>query len=122
MRFSTRIARIIAIGAMTLVLGASLAAAQETFDPTADPGFGGWNFNEGVLPDPFIVSIIGGGSIDASTVDPLCNGYIAGAPDFRVNWNGSAPSLPAPSPIRSMVKLAVPDLRPWSAVKPPGNS
>ncbi len=36
--------------------------------------------------------------------------------------NGSAPSLPAPSVSRPMVKLAVPDLRPWSAVKPPGNS
>ncbi|KAG1232778.1 hypothetical protein G6F68_019097 [Rhizopus microsporus] len=33
----------------------------------------------------------------------------------------SEPSLPAPSVIRLMVKLAVPGLRPWSALKPPGN-
>ncbi|MBK8049151.1 MAG: hypothetical protein IPK16_19750 [Anaerolineales bacterium] len=40
--------------------------------------------------DPFIVSINGGGEVDASTLDPACNGFINDKPVLLVNWTGKA--------------------------------
>jgi hypothetical protein len=85
MIWNTRLTRTLAIGALTMALGASIAAAQDTIDPTADPTFGGITLNSGFTPDPFIRTLTSGGSINASSVDPTCTGYIAAAPDYFVN-------------------------------------
>lgn len=93
MIWNSRLTRTLAIGALTLTLGASIAAAQDNFDPTADPTFGAAGFNPGFLPDPFIMTLTSGGNIDASSIDPTCTGYIAGAPDYRLSWGEASSHL-----------------------------
>lgn len=84
MTWNTRFARTLALGALTLTLGASIAAAQDNIDATADPAFGGITLNSGFTPDPFIRTLTSGGGVSASSVDPACSGYIATAPDYRM--------------------------------------
>lgn len=40
--------------------------------------------------DPFLVSVNGGGELDASILGDKCHGYINGNPTVRVNWTGKA--------------------------------
>lgn len=93
MKLNSSILRTVAIGALTLTLGASLAGAQDTIDPTAPPTFGSATLNGNFLPDPFIITVQSGGNIPAEQVDPSCRGYVATAPDYRLTWDGSASSL-----------------------------
>ena len=77
------IARLTAAAAAALALAAGPAAAQ---DFTLDPTFGWINLVTGYVPDPAVVPLIAGGDIDASSLGNGCLGYIANAPDFRVNY------------------------------------
>ena len=61
-------------------------------DVNADPIFETVNLRAGYTPDPYIVSLASGGTNDASMVASGCRGYIATAPDVRLNY--SAGSLP----------------------------
>jgi len=94
MRLTTQAARTLATGALMLTLGASLAAAQDALTPAAEPTFGSQRFNE-FLPDPLIITMFSGGPIDAGALNlnEACRGFVAAAPDFRLSWQGSAPSL-----------------------------
>jgi len=95
MKLTTRVARTFAIGALTLTLGASLAAAQDALTPTAEPSFGSVPLSDNIQIDPYIVTLLSGGSIDASTLNlgDACVGYIAPAPDYRVTWEGTTSPL-----------------------------
>lgn len=93
MTFTTRIARTLAIGALTLSLGASLAAAQDALDPTAPANFGSATLNANFLPDPFIVTVQSGGNLEAASIDATCRGYVTAAPDYSLTYNGSASNL-----------------------------
>ncbi|APE28751.1 hypothetical protein [Aurantiacibacter gangjinensis] len=44
------------------------------------------NLRAGFTGDPRTVSLLSGGSNDASSVDGACRGYVADAPDVRVNY------------------------------------
>lgn len=44
----------------------------------------------GFVLDPFFVSINGGGSVDASTLDDACAGWISERPVIQLNWSGHA--------------------------------
>ena len=95
MKLTNRVTRTLAIGALTLTLGASLAAAQDVLTPTAEPNFGSVPLSTPFRLDPFVVSMLSGGDIDASTLnlDDSCRGFVSPAPDFRVTLESPAASL-----------------------------
>ena len=68
---------------LALALIAAPAAAQ---DYTLDPTFGWLNLMTGYVPDPAVIPLIAGGDIDAASLGQACVGFIANAPDFRVNY------------------------------------
>jgi hypothetical protein len=57
-----------------------------------DPAYGTTDLATGFQPDPFVIQVQSGGSIDAQSVNPGCKGFIASAPDVRINF--TAGSLP----------------------------
>jgi hypothetical protein len=64
-------------------------------DYSLDPAYGGVELTSGFQPDPHTVAISAGGAIDAAVLgQPGCVGYIAQAPDYRVNWTAGSGSLP----------------------------
>jgi len=85
------IARILAAGAaFAAVTTAGIAAAQNY---GLQPAYGTVNLSGGFTPDPYNVNVLSGGRIDASrTVSSSCRGFVADAPDVRLNF--SAGSLP----------------------------
>lgn len=58
-------------------------------DYSLDPAYGSVDLAAGFIPDPHTVAIAAGGGFDASQI-PGCVGWIATAPDFRVNWTAGA--------------------------------
>ena len=67
-----------------------LAVAAHAQNYSLSPTYGAISLNSGFTPDPYVVNVQAGGSIAASGIG--CSGYIANAPDFRLNY--SAGSLP----------------------------
>jgi hypothetical protein len=64
-------------------------------DYTLDPAYGSIELVSGFEPDPHRVSIAAGGEIAASSIGaPGCLGWIARAPDYRVNWTAGEGQLP----------------------------
>lgn len=84
------------------VLNISEIGAGQTSGPTGDgpdftldPAYGMIELVSGFEPDPHRVSIAAGGEIDASAIGaPGCLGWIARAPDYRVNWTAGDGQLP----------------------------
>ncbi|MXO72188.1 peptidase S1 [Alteraurantiacibacter buctensis] len=65
------------------------AAAQDT---SARPTYDTVNLSAGFPNDPYSVSLSSGGSIDASNIGSPCRGFVANAPDVRLNYDsGSLP-------------------------------
>jgi hypothetical protein len=82
-------ARVFAAGAVLVAALSGTAAAQ---DFSANPTYGTLNLQAGFPNDPAVVNLQSGGSIPASNVSSSCTGYIANAPDVRLNY--TAGSLP----------------------------
>ncbi len=61
-------------------------------DTSLDPTYGSVSLASGFTPDPHTVKLRSGGSVDASNLGDSCRGYVASAPDYRVNYDGG--SLP----------------------------
>lgn len=55
-------------------------------DLSASPTYGTVNLLTGFTPDPHIIDLRAGGSINANVVDDSCRGFIATAPDFSVTY------------------------------------
>lgn len=72
--------------------GGSVAAQQGLRIGGSSSHFGQHTLRGSFMPDPFTVSMLSGGNIDASTLGlaPGCTGYVSGEPDFILNYN--APS------------------------------
>ena len=88
------ITRILAASAVLVTAVAGAAFAQNF---SADPAYGTVNLTSGFRPDPNIVAVQSGGTIDASSLNSRphvgnCVGGIANAPDVRLNY--TAGSLP----------------------------
>jgi serine protease Do len=64
-------------------------------DLTQEANFGEVALQAGFTPDPHQVEIVSGGSVDVSSggYGSGCTGYATSAPDFRLDWSGSATSL-----------------------------
>ncbi|MEO1040498.1 MAG: peptidase S1 [Pseudomonadota bacterium] len=79
------------LGAFVLAAtGLCSAAAQ---DYSLSPAYGSVSLEGGFTPDPYTVSLDAGGPIDAGAqIGGDCVGYVADAPDFRLQF--SAGSLP----------------------------
>ena len=71
-------------------LAATPSAAQD-FD--AEPNFGTLNLATGFSPDPQVVAVRSGGSIDAESISSDCRGFISDAPDVRLVFSAGS-SLP----------------------------
>lgn len=79
---------------LTLLLAAVVVApAQAQSQPAVDEppaAFLTLNLAAGYPLDPFIVSLNGGGPVDASALGGDCVGYIGESPTLAVNWTGDA--------------------------------
>jgi hypothetical protein len=82
---------VLAMAASAAALFAIPASAQNY---NARPAYGTLNLNAGFSNDPRSIALQAGGSIDASRLGAGCRGYIAGPPDYRVNYRaGSFPLI-----------------------------
>jgi hypothetical protein len=80
----------LAVATALAVLATSPAFAQNV---SLAPTYGTRNISAGFQPDPLNIAVVSGGSIDASSsIGNGCGGYVAAAPDFRLNY--SAGTLP----------------------------
>lgn len=95
--------------ALAVLLGALLwgAALAQTDQPDAGPTPGAapgienpepsayltLDMQAGFALDPFLVSLNGGGEVDAATLDPACVGYINDKPVLTANWEGAVDFL-----------------------------
>jgi hypothetical protein len=61
-------------------------------DFSLEPAYGAVELAAGFIPDPHSVEIAAGGALDASQLGGTCVGWVAQAPDFRVNWTASETS------------------------------
>lgn len=86
------IARIIAAGAALAAIATAGVATAQNY--SLNPTYGTANLNAGFSPDPYVVNVQSGGSINASNVSSSCRGFIANAPDVRLNYSsGSFPLI-----------------------------
>jgi len=74
--------------AVSLCVAATVAfaapAVAQNFD--AEPNYGTVNLVSGFTPDPYVVRLQSGGSVDTSRLNNNCRGFITDAPDVRLNY------------------------------------
>ena len=77
------------------VAAVALTGAVAAQDYSLSPSYGSVSLGGGFSPDPYTVSLRSGGSIDASSrIGGSCRGYVANAPDFRLQFTpGSLPLI-----------------------------
>jgi hypothetical protein len=75
-------------------IAAPSATAENRPDPSLEPAFGTVDLTAGFTPDPHTMAISAGGAFDAAGLSSSCVGWIAQAPDYRVNWTAGASGLP----------------------------
>jgi hypothetical protein len=78
--------------ALAAVAVAGVAVAQNY---NLNPAYGTVNLTAGFTPDPYVVNVMSGGRNDAAqTVSSSCRGFVADAPDVRLNYSaGSFPLI-----------------------------
>jgi hypothetical protein len=73
----------------------SISELDQRPDFTLNPTYGAVDLVSGFQPDPHTVGIQAGGELDASAMGvPGCLGWVARAPDYRVNWTAGSGALP----------------------------
>lgn len=77
---------IAAAQALAVILACAAPAAAQDYN--AATNYGEVTLRPGFTPDPHMVALRAGGSIDASTRFGSCSGYITQQPDYRLYWNG----------------------------------
>jgi hypothetical protein len=76
------------VAVVVLLAGLGVALAQ-TF--SLPPTYGTTALSPGFLPDPVVVSLVAGGQINTRTSGPApACGWVANAPDYRLNWSGGS--------------------------------
>jgi len=71
-----------------------IGGVGERPDFSLDPAYGTVDLVSGFTPDPYTRAIQAGGDIDASVLGGNCVGWIARAPDYRLNWTAGSGALP----------------------------
>jgi hypothetical protein len=71
-----------------------IGGGGERPDFTLDPAYGTVELVSGFEPDPHTQSVAAGGDLDASALGGTCVGWVARAPDYRVNWTAGSGNLP----------------------------
>lgn len=79
------IARTIAAAAALAAMATAGVAVAQNY--SLNPTYGTLNLAADFRPDPQVVNLQSGGSIDAQTLSSSCRGFIANAPDVRVNYS-----------------------------------
>lgn len=74
--------------------GPEQQASGEQPDFSLDPAYGAVDLQAGFTPDPHTKEIAAGGTIDASSLGGNCVGWVARAPDYRVNWTAGSGANP----------------------------
>lgn len=74
------------------VLALALAGPVAAQDFEAEPLSGTVRLSPGFMPDPHLVSLMAGGTVDASSKFEDCRGYISNAPDVRMFWDATSKS------------------------------
>ena len=82
--------RLLAASAALAVAAAGTAIAQNV---SLNPNYGTVNLTAGFAPDPNVINVRSGGSLNAETLSPTCKGFISNAPDVRLNYTAGT-SLP----------------------------
>ncbi len=77
------------LAASTMIAGLTAGAAVAQ-DFSLPPTYGSTSLNSGFTNDPRTVNLSSGGSIDASGLGGGCRGYVASAPDYRVNYSAGS--------------------------------
>lgn len=80
----SRIARILAAGAAMATLAATGVAVAQNY--SLAPTYGTVNLAAGFTPDPYVINVQSGGNINAQNMNSACRGFIADAPDVRLNY------------------------------------
>jgi hypothetical protein len=85
-------ARVLAAGVVFAAAAIGPAVAQ---DYHQNPTYGSVNLTSGFRPDPVVVNVQSGGNVNtAQSIGGSCTGYVATAPDYRVNYTpGSLPLI-----------------------------
>ncbi|HYD72030.1 MAG TPA: peptidase S1 [Candidatus Binatia bacterium] len=79
------IARTIAAGAALFAMATAGVAVAQNY--SLNPTYGTLNLSAGFRPDPQVVNLQSGGSVNAQTLSSSCRGFIANAPDVRLNYS-----------------------------------
>lgn len=67
---------------------AALAGSAAAQDYNANANYGDVRLSPGFTPDPHLIAMRAGGTIDASTRFNTCRGFITAQPDARLWWDG----------------------------------
>jgi hypothetical protein len=64
-------------------------------DFTGNPHDGSAQLAAGFVPDPYVVNVNAGGSVDVASAQlgDECRGFASSAPDFQLNWSGESTNL-----------------------------
>ena len=86
------------IAAVSVVLVAVYAGGASAQDVRQNPTYGTLNLNSGFTPDPHVVNVQSGGNVDVSKLQAVnneeCSGFVASAPDVRLNFrHGTLPLI-----------------------------
>ena len=94
-----------AASAAVLLLAAGAVSAQ---DVSQSPTYGARTISAGFQPDPLNISVRSGGGLDATqTIAASCQGWVARAPDFRINYTAGSLPLYISADSRADVTLIV---------------
>ena len=75
------------IRVLTIAAIVAMSATAVAQDITQAPTYSTLDLNTGFVPDPNTVSLAAGGSIEVSSdLGAGCTGYVANAPDVRLNY------------------------------------
>jgi len=71
------------------------ANRSSILDFTGSPHYGSAELAAGFVPDPYLVNVSAGGSVDVANaqLSDECRGFASSAPDFQLNWSGEASNL-----------------------------
>lgn len=71
------------------------SSSSGALDFTLEPYFGSAELTAGFTPDPHVITVTAGGSVDVATgtYGNECRGHASSAPDYKLNWSGNSSRL-----------------------------